>query len=566
MTLNGRRDGAYNSTVEAWDAGAWAWYGYQMSVEGDGHVTIGSGNGEESEELSFASYINPSPGFHEVETIDSQASGISIRMYDFDSQGQIASIVGGNNYIRGDYYNNSSLASMELDEDGFPYFEETGKSASELFTESNYKGSATNLFLKSVYESTGYYEYSSFHNYAMYQAQSAGQVKPFNVYQEIAAPANDNRYFYKRGNFYPYNAITSTLAPYTNQYDGGGNLLSDDDPTKGGTLYKTDGKNDFFGMIIDFSFMQPKGGYNRGGAMVYEFNGDDDLWVYIDGVKILDIGGVHDALPGTINFATGVITYGENMYISGAPDVPKTIKECFERAGVFPDGTAWDDSKVEDYFRGDTFVDYGSHSFQMFYMEQGAGASNLEVRFNLPVIEKKQFTVEKVLEGISQTEYANVSFAFQAFQKDGEIYVPLTEALYEGTEVSVPFDESVVINGKTYTNVFYLKPGEAATFQVPGEDVPYYVQELGIGKDFYDEVMVNDVTITGQDTSGIDGVYRSSEATVQNRVRLSYENHCSEQNRNDLEITKLLEEGGEDDGTTFEFRRLLENAHGELVP
>ena len=53
----------------------------------------------------------------------------------------------------------------------------------------------------------------------------------------------------------------------------------------------------------------------------------------------------------------------------------------------------------------------------MFYMEHGAGASNLEMRFNLPVIEKGRFTVEKVLAGTNQQKYSNVYFAYQAFKK-----------------------------------------------------------------------------------------------------------------------------------------------------
>ena len=81
-------------------------------------------------------------------------------------------------------------------------------------------------------------------------------------------------------------------------------------------------------------------------------------------------------------------------------------------------------------------MDYGSHDFKMFYMEHGAGASNLQMRFNLPVIEKGTFSVEKVLSGTSQESYANVYFAFQAFKKgDDGADIPLEEAVYRARRI-----------------------------------------------------------------------------------------------------------------------------------
>ena len=57
---------------------------------------------------------------------------------------------------------------------------------------------------------------------------------------------------------------------------------------------------------MEATFQQDYNGLNdRGDPVRYDFNGDDDLWIYIDGVKILDIGGVHDAFNGHIDFVTG---------------------------------------------------------------------------------------------------------------------------------------------------------------------------------------------------------------------------------------------------------------------
>ena len=105
--------------------------------------------------------------------------------------------------------------------------------------------------------------------------------------------------------------------------------------------------------------------------MRFEFNGDDDLWIYLDNVLVLDMGGVHDAFRGKINFRTGDVTCnalnGENT----------TIKAMFKKAGRFPDGTEWDDARVNEYFRGNTFKDFTTHNFKMFYMERGRYSQSL---------------------------------------------------------------------------------------------------------------------------------------------------------------------------------------------
>ena len=563
VTLNGRRDGDYISTIEAWDTEHWAWYGMQVLT--DGNISLAPGTGENSHKFSFAEIATPQADqLHTVDTVDSAAAGITIKMYNFGSREEITNIVGGNTYKVGNYYNNSGLASRVLGSDGFPYFAGTGKSGAQLFTTGTYKGNANHLFLESVYDSTGYYEYSAFNNFAHYD-QSSGN---FTVYQEIGTPNNGNSFFYQRGNFLPFNNLDPTKrATNTNQYDGSGNPLEIEDPTNEGRLYLVSSVDYFFGMTMEFTFMQPKNGYNNGSPMVYEFNGDDDLWVYIDGVKVLDIGGVHDALPGTINFATGEITYAENADLISEDVLPRTIRACFKKAGVFPDGTAWDESRADEYFKGNTFVDYGSHSFNMFYMEHGKGASNLEMRFNLPVIEKGKFTVEKKLEGTNQQKFSNVYFAYQAFSKDEAGHdVPLTQAVYEGTTDPVTFYDNVEINGKTYNNVFYLKPNEAATFAEMDERTGYYVQELGVGSDYYDEIIINDVEVEGTDVTAVDGIYPTSVSTVANRARVTYQNRCSEKNKNELRITKKIEEGSVYDGATFEFRVQIENNNGVLAP
>ena len=176
-------------------------------------------------------------------------------------------------------------------------------------------------------------------------------------------------------------------------------------------------------------------------------------------------------------------------------------------------------------------------------------------------------TVEKQLDHTSQVDYANVSFAYQAFAKDDEGYKPLTAAVYEGTDTPVVFHDGVKFFGHNtvYDNVFYLKPGEAAVFSNMIEDELYYVQELGIDDEYYDKIFVNDVQIVGEQViEEDDGIYKSTEATARSRARVTFTNHCDERNTNELRITKRLADVSEDNGDTFEFRVMLENANGVL--
>ena len=564
VSLKGRETGGYTSTIEFWDESAHNYYGYHISGEA-GNYELSTATGSGSQAFSFAKRISKTTGkLHEVDTVDSKANGVTIRMFNYPSRATISNVTGSDSYTLGVLP--AQHASMTLT-NGYPVFKNGTSSGSTLFSpdSSYYQGEGNHLFLADTYNSTGYYEYNAFHNFAHYDKDTGN----FTVYAETGTPSPSSaQFYYKRGNFMPYNELDTTNSANRaqNLYNGDGVLLDYQDPSYGDTLYGLKSTDFYFGMTMEYDFMMPKDGIDKGNPLVYEFNGDDDLWIYIDDVLVLDIGGVHDAWSGTINFATGEI---EGRGANGA----KTIKDCFKNAGVFPDGTTWDDSKVSEYFNGNTFVDFGSHSFNMFYMEHGAGASNLETRFNLPVIEKGKVTVEKQLDNTSQVDYANVSFAYQAFKKNGAgHYEPLTEAVYEGktddegNPVPVTFFDNVTIDGRIYNNVFYLKPREAAVFSDIAEDQEYYVQEIGIKSDYYDEIYVNGVKIDGESAEAKEGVYRSTDATARNRVRVTFTNHCDKRNANELIIKKRLADGSPYNGDVFEFRVMLENAEGTLVP
>lgn len=366
-----------------------------------------------------------------VDTIDSTSKGITMRMINYSKPAN-----GLSNDIGGPYGSGGIKQNLlnRVLTDGYPVTV-NGTSLKTLFTGGT---NVNHLFLQSSFNADGSYEYSSFKNYAYLEDNGN-----FTVYDALGTPSDENRLFYQRGNFMPYNSINANnVSSNKNWYDENGNPLSTSDPAYDKTLYKTQGKNDYyFGMYVEADFNQPRNGKLTNGSkdMVYEFNGDDDLWVYVDGVLMLDIGGIHDAHSGSINFATGAITYDSAS--------ATTIKAQFQAAGVFPDGSAWDNSKVNEYFNGNTLKDYTEHNFKMFYMERGAGASNLKMKFNLEVIPTYEVNFNKVTTqgaALAGAEFeirddSNSSKVYNVTSgSDGGVSVRLHEGEYTMTETQAP--------------------------------------------------------------------------------------------------------------------------------
>lgn len=523
-----------------------------------------------------------------VETVDSASKGIKIKMIDLEGEAN-KYLKNGNNSINlgGNYGSGNNqgiikkdLVGKRLGVDGYPVATNNAGSLSKLFsgaTETNH------LFIKSIYDNTGYYEYSSFENYAYLDNSSSdnsssdstsSNAKDFKVYKQIGTPKNEDLYYYKRGNFMPYNSISDgRFSTNKNLYDEDGKALADTAPRKKEKLYLVNGTpNYYFGMEVSANFVQQKNGQvaqnGKKEPMVYEFNGDDDMWVFIDGTLVLDIGGIHDAHSGKINFATGVVSW-KDCVTGGTPtESTTTIKALFKEAGYFPDGTAWSDNKANDYFKGDTFKDYSSHTMRMFYFERGAGASNLHMKFNLPVVPDGSIEVKKELSNTDKEKYANVLFKFKVYaQKDKgdgtffeDTYEVLKEAkMADGTAVT--FDDD---------GAFYLKPGQKATFSGLKDHQKYYVEEIGVKSDEYDDIKINEVSYTeyteseNEEGKKVKDI-RTSKEVAENRRLVVFTNNCSAANKRELRITKAMQEGQTTEDT-FSFKIYLTSTEGELVP
>lgn len=414
---------------------------YSVKVNRSGEWKYKEESGGENEDWKdgkggtiYLVYQEQTTALPTVDTIDSTSKGITMRMINYSKPAAgLSDKIGGPytvNNVSGGIKQN--LLKRVLTE-GYPVTV-GGTSLKTLFTGGT---NVNHLFLQSSFDADGSYEYSSFKNYAHLEDNG-----DFTVYDALGTPSEYDRPYFQRSNFMPYNSISaSDVSTNKNLYDESGNKLSSSDPAHGKTLYKTQGNPDYyFGMYVEADFNQPRNGkLTNESDMVYEFNGDDDLWVYVDGVLMLDIGGIHDAHSGSINFATGNITYDSGL--------KTTIKAQFQAANVFPDGSPWDDSKVSEFFNGNTLKDFTEHNFKMFYMERGAGASNLKMKFNLEVIPTYEVNFNKV--DTQGTALAGAEFEIRddsdnsrvynvTSGSDGRVSVRLHEGTYTMTETQAP--------------------------------------------------------------------------------------------------------------------------------
>ena len=550
LRFEGWENGTTGTTIEGWDTTAYAYSG--LKIENGRLVAAGD---NESIEFFFATTDTP----HEigkletVSTVDTRDT-IKITMYDFPSREMMKNIMGTDAYSAGHTAQFGLVQNLLANDTKIP----------QLFNDYyKVRENVSHLFLQGVYDESGYYYYNASDNYAYLPDGSNDYI----VYKQTATYLNEaGGTAEQHGNFFPYNPLTADVVSLLRElYDIGDVPLTEDDPRYGEFMYLASNINYYFGMKLDTDFIFPKDGKDKNGnAVVYEFAGDDDLWVYIDDVLVLDIGGIHGSLTGSINFETGEVHVYSNNSQSNYPNAlshkDTTIRAMFKEAG-------YSEEWLNEHFDGDTFKDYSTHNMKMFYMERGANASNLRIRFNLPVVEKGSFTVSKELDE-GQTDYANVAFSYYAYYMDNGREVPI---------VPNYTDSSAMCTGAYYVNAdgtttaerievdrngnFYLKPGQKARFQMADSSISYFVKEVDI-----DTEKIINVTINGTQAEVSHGEATSTTERIDDRGEVNFVNKPSQDLLNKLYITKQLETDVEDPLTKFEFYVYLEDTDGNIVP
>lgn len=297
----------------------------------------------------------------------------------------------------------AGIVASTLGEDGYPYLSGnddmgtgSGESLAYLFDPSiahEGKASYRNVSGLLTVDREGYHIFDCTENMAEFDKAS----NSFHVYDQPGARRMEKNGG-EVGQFFPFNKAPEIMGAECT------------DPAV----------NHYFGMTLTSRFFQQYGGHtdeHRRTPTTFHFSGDDDVWIFIDGVLVGDLGGTHDASGVTINFATGKV----EVSVANAPATKRetTLYDCYEAAGK-QDDVLWTEVDGNKIFKDNT-----THTLRFFYLERGNNESNMELKYNLTEVPKtaiyKVDQYGEVIPGATFAVYAADTEYHMLSAKDGEV-------------------------------------------------------------------------------------------------------------------------------------------------
>jgi fibro-slime domain-containing protein len=195
-----------------------------------------------------------------------------------------------------------------------------------------------------------------------------------------------------------------------------------------------------FGTEFTIPFTLSKDGKINGQDITFNFTGDDDVWVFIDDYLVLDMGGAHRMVSGTIDFAE------KNVTVESAFTPDKSTTAAWKDGATRANQTSEKRTKkftqiktegkntFEDIMADDSKV----HTLKMFYMERGMFDSNMSVSFNFSPIPSgltlsKDVDTKPVNDGLKSVVETKDNFDFTVKDNDTTRTEYTYEKDYNGT-------------------------------------------------------------------------------------------------------------------------------------
>lgn len=327
-------------------------------------TTAAAESGANASDDELASFVTPP----KLATIDNREHYITINLFDYPDGDDRSGV---NHYT--DYYFRNPLrfnhwmsnytggkvvqgiVKARLGEDGYPILNSSDERSMAYLFDPNKEEEGKKIYADLSHllseSEDGTISFNSDKHYAWYPLQTGGG--DFIVYDGTYTVRGESGAQIPVG-FVPFNS-----------YDENNQIISPDGPF-----------DHHFGLTLSTNFKMPKDAVVNDKDIVFDFTGDDDVWVFIDGVLVLDMGGVHGKRSGAINFKTGEVTV-DNVASSvpGRPASIDTIGPVSTIADIFAkQGLTFDNSENS------------KHSLSLFYVERGGHESNLSMKFNLPTV------------------------------------------------------------------------------------------------------------------------------------------------------------------------------------
>ena len=353
----------------------------------------------------------------------------------------------------------TGIVQNQSDDNGYPTLVAENQSLAYLFNENDASSEgAEKVEGKSAYMNVGgllqqneegYYYYNSQDNFAAFDPTS-NAFTLYNTWGVKAAGGSHN------GQFFPFDTAKEVFEEGT---------------TTSSINSKNEVLNHYFGVHMKTRFQQPKDGVSPADGttpVTFSFSGDDDVWIFIDGVLVADLGGIHDALSVEINFATGAIKVtGYNNNGDVTYNSTSTIKE-----------------EMKDYvdlseFKENTFADETYHTLDFFYLERGNVDSNMNMQFNLTI--PPESTLTKVDQDGKPIEGATFELyeADSKYEKKSETPIATGTTDDEGTFTFTDADGMKIFLGDLTKDYYILEETSAPSGYRSYDEIWLRKEELG---------------------------------------------------------------------------------------